>query len=214
MAEAPPSVRIAVVIRALAAAALVAQFGMANAQAPRPWIYFCTAQGKAVTSDRPITTCDGEQRVLNPDGSSDRVAPPPGSDAERAEQEERDRQEAAEDTARAQEARRDRNLLTRYPTEARYNEVRGEALDSLRRSIREAEVRTAQLSADRKNLLNETEYYNPKALPPKLKVAMDSSDAALAAQKLMLQDRQADLLRVTKNYDDDLVRLKKLWPAR
>ena len=75
-------------------------------------------------------------------------------------------------------------------------------------------MRTAQLSADRKNLLNETEYYNPKTLPPKLKVAMDSSDAALVTQKLLLQDRQADLLRVTKSYDDDLARLKKLWPAR
>jgi hypothetical protein len=104
--------------------------------------------------------------------------------------------------------------LTRYPTEARYNEVRAEALDSLRRSIREAEVRTAQLSADRKNLLNETEYYNPKAMPVRLKVAMDSSDAALTAQKSLLQDRQAELLRVTKLYDDDLARLKKLWPAK
>jgi hypothetical protein len=212
MAEAPPS--IAAVTRLLAVAALAAPLGTVNAQAPRPWIYFCTAHGKPVTSDRPITGCDGEQRILNPDGSSVRVVLAATGEPERAGPEAGDQQDLVDDTLQVQEALRDKNLLARYPTEARYNEVRGEALDSLRRSIREGEVRTAQLSADRKDLLNATEYYNPKALPPKLKVAMDSSDAALVAQKLLLQDRQAELLRVTKIYDDELVRLKKLWPAR
>jgi hypothetical protein len=207
-------VRTGVLMGFLMGTALAAAPGTSLAQGPRPWIYFCASHGKSITSDRPILKCDGEQRILNPDGSVDRfVAAPPTEDG-RSEQDEREQQEAAEDSVRFQETLRSRNLLGRYPTEARFNEARSEALEGLRASIHEAEVRTGQLSADRKNLLNETEYYSAKTVPPKLRTALDSSDSALATQKLLLQDRQAELLRVSRLYDDDLARLKKLWPAK
>ena len=61
-------------------------------------IYTCVdAQGRRLTSDRPIRACiDREQKVLNPSGTVRRVMPPSLTAAERAAAEARERQAAAE----------------------------------------------------------------------------------------------------------------------
>lgn len=140
--------------------------------------------------------------------------PPPQTEEERAAEQAKVQQESAVDIARAVEARRDRNLLTRYPNEARYNDIRKDAVASLNASIHEAEARIAQLSADRRRLSGEGALYAGKTVPDKLKSAIDASTASLSTEKSVLQDRQADLVRAEKNYDDDLARLKKIWRAR
>jgi hypothetical protein len=201
-------------LRALAGITLACCAGAALAQAPRPLIYSCVARGVPIQSDRPIANCDGEQRIMNPDGTPYRVMPPPQTEEERAAEDAKLQQESAADNARAVEARRDRNLLSRYPNESRYNALRKEAIDSLQASIHEAEARIAQLEDDRKRRAGDAALYAGKKLPDKLKTAIDSSNAALTTEKAVLQDRQADLVRAEKAYDDDLARLKKIWPAR
>src|SRR5687768_6154802 len=82
-------------------------------------IYSCVdANGKKLTSDRPIAECaTREQRVLNPDGSVRRILPPTLTADERAEQEARERQQAAERAQLQDAIRRDRNLMVRFPNE-------------------------------------------------------------------------------------------------
>src|SRR5438445_11897262 len=60
-------------------------------------IYSCIdANGKRLTSDRPIAECSTrEQRILNPDGSVRRIVPPTMTAEERADAETRDREAAA-----------------------------------------------------------------------------------------------------------------------
>jgi len=200
------------VSRGLAAALLAVLASAVPAQGSRPLLYSCTSDGKPTTSDRPIANCDGEQRIVNPDGSPYRLMPPPQTEEERAAEDAKLQQESAVDNARALEARRDRQLLTRYPNERRFVEARKDSADSLHASIHEAESRVAQLTADRKKLTSDASLYVGKALPPKLKSAIDASDASLASEKEVLQDREADFARTDKLYDDDLARLKKLWP--
>ena len=203
--------QIAVVL-ALAWAGL----SVASAQAPAArsgaFIFTCVVNGKKITSDRPIHDCtDREQRVLNSDGSLNRIVPATLTDDERAQLEKRQRELEAEEMARRDAARRDRNLMQRYPTEAAHASSREKALDDVRLAVRNSEARIAQLKAERKPLEDEKEFYLNKPLPTKLKLALDSNDASLEAQKALVLNQQAEVVRISALYDAELARLKKLW---
>jgi hypothetical protein len=176
-------------------------------------IYSCIdAHGRRLTSDRVIPECIArEQRVLNADGSVKQVLPPALTADERAEHEAREREAAAERVARQDAVRRDRNLLARFPNEAAHRKARAAALDDTRKAVQASETRVLLLTAERKPLLNETEFYVGKALPAKLKQQLDANDAALEAQQTLIQNQQAEFGRINALYDLELEHLKKLW---
>lgn len=176
-------------------------------------IYTCIdAKGRKLTSDRPIIEClDREQRVMNRDGSTRTVLPPSLTADERADLEARERRKAQERAAQQDAVRRDRLLLMRYPTEAEHRKARDLALDDVRASIRNSERRIAELTAERKPLLDEAEFYKGKAIPPKLKQSLEFVDVAIDAHRTLIQNQQAELQRVTQLFDQELERLRKLW---
>ena len=199
----------------LVACSLVAAISV-RAQAPvpsRPPIYDCIdANGKRIRSDRPILDCrDKDQRLLNPDGSFNKIVPPTPTADERADMEARERQDAIDKAAKGDAIRRDRNLVSRFPNEAEHNKARGKALDDIRNSVRVSEERVTLLTAERKPLLDEAEFYVNKPLPSKLKLALDANDASLAAQKSLIQNQQSEVVRINALYDAELARLRKLW---
>lgn len=199
----------AVATSVLAAACCAAPHAFAQGKS----IYSCVdASGKRLTSDRPIPECSArEQRELNADGSVKRVVPPTMTADERAEAEARERQNAAERAARLDALRRDRNLLARFPNEAAHGKAREAALDDMRKAVKVSENRLAVLAAERKPLVDETEFYVGKPLPPKLKAQIDANDAATEAQRTLLQNQQAEIIRVNALYDAELERLRRLW---
>lgn len=176
-------------------------------------IFTCTdASGKRLTSDRPIPECVArEQRVLNADGSVKRVLPPTLTAAERAEAEAREIEAAAERVAKQDTIRRDRSLMSRYPNEAAHRRARDAALEIVRSSMRISESRIKTLTAERKPLQDETQFYAGKQVPAKLKSQIDANDAALTAQRSLMQDQEAEVGRIDGLYDAELARLKKLW---
>ena len=198
------SVLFAALVLALAAPGA---FGQSKA------IYTCVdAGGKRITSDRPIAACsDREQRELNADGSVKRVVPPTLTSDERAEAETRERAAAAEQAQRIEALRRDRNLMARFPNEAAHNRAREAALEDGRKSVKISEGRLALLATERKPLMDEAEFYVGKPLPTKLRTQLDANDAATDAQRTLIQNQQAEILRVNALYDAELQRLRKLW---
>lgn len=176
-------------------------------------IFTCvTPDGRRITSDRPIPECSTrEQRQLNGDGSLRRVVPPQLTAEERAEKEARDRKAEIERLAQQDAIRRDRNLMLRYPDEATHQRAREAALDTVRAAMKTSEKRLNELSAERKPLLDEAEFYKGKTLPAKLRLAMDANDAATDAQRSAIQNQQAELERVNRLYDAELARLRRLW---
>lgn len=199
-----------------ALALLAAAAGTAGAQqksSSTGGIYTCVDdKGKRITSDRPIPECTGkEQRVLNKDGSLKTVQPPTLTADERAEKEARERKEAEARAAQADAVRRDRNLKARYPSEESHAKAREIALDSVRLAIKNSEQRLKDLAAERKPLLDEAEFYIGKPLPPKLRQAIDANDAATEAQRGLMANQQAELVRINKFYDVELDRLRRLW---
>lgn len=195
----------------LAAAAWLVLAGSAGA-APGD-IYTCTdPNGRRLTSDRPIAACAArEQRVLNRDGSLQRVIPPTLTAEERADHESREARRAADRKAQQDLVRRDRNLLMRYPDEAAHHKARVEALDDTRAALQRSEARLAALARERKPLLDETEFYVGRTMPARLKLQLDTNDAAAAAQRELMQNQQLELARINASYDLELARLKKLW---
>jgi hypothetical protein len=148
-------------------------------------IYTCIDdKGRRLTADRPIAECRGkEQQVLNRDGSLRGVVPPTLTAEERAEFEARERRAAEMRAAQADAVRRDRNLMVRYPTEAKHQAAREAALDTVRLAMKATEIRLRELAAERKPLRDEAEFYQGRPLPPKLRAALDANDAGVEAQR-------------------------------
>ncbi|AKJ26819.1 exonuclease SbcC [Caldimonas brevitalea] len=176
-------------------------------------IYTCTdAKGRRLTSDRPIIEClDREQRVMNKDGSTRSVLPPSLTADERAELETKERRRAQERMAHQEAVRRDRLLLSRYPSEAEHRAAREAALDDVRQSIRNSERRIAELQNERKPLASEAEFYKGKALPAKLKQSIEFVDVAVEAHATLIQNQQAEMKRINQLFDSELTRLTRLW---
>jgi len=176
-------------------------------------IYSCvSAAGKTLTSDRLIAECSGrEQRVLNADGSLNRIVPPTLTGEERAQAEERERVATAARNAKLEAARRDRSLLTRFPNEASHARARAAAIDSVNKLLRASEGRLVELAKERKPLTADAEFYAGKPLPPPLKAQLDANDVSTEGQRGQIESQKAELDRINKNYDIELQRLRKLW---
>lgn len=176
-------------------------------------IYTCIDdKGRRLTADRPIAECTAkEQRVLNKDGSLKTIHPPTLTADERAEKEAQERKLATARAAQADAVRRDRNLKARFPNEDAHNRAREAALDSVRLAMRASESRLKDLAAERKPLLNEAEFYVGRQMPLKLRSALDANDAAADAQRAAMTNQEAELARITRLYDLELDRLRRLW---
>jgi hypothetical protein len=205
---------VSVPVGLVAASLLVA----AGCLPPAVWaqgksIYTCIdATGKRLTSDRPIPECQNrDQRLLNSDGSTRQVVPPTPTADERAAAEAREQQEALARANQREAIRRDRNLLMRFPNEAAHGKAREGALEDTRKAMRTSEARLALLEKERKPLLDESEFYVGKPLPPKLKQQIEGNDAATEAQRSLLANQQLEIVRVNAMYDAELERLRKLW---
>lgn len=211
----------ALISASLAAAAMAAGWGgtvLAQTRAtvtapPAAVIYTCTdANGRRITSDRPIPECTGrEQRVLNRDGSLREVRPPTPTAEERAAQEAREREALEARKAQAEAVRRDRNLMARFPDEAAHRRAREAALAPAREAMSASEKRLEALAAERKPLTDEAEFYAGKALPPKLRGQLEANDAATGAQRSSIANQEAEIVRINRLYDAELQRLKRLW---
>lgn len=176
-------------------------------------IYSCVdANGKKLTSDRPIPECASrDQRLLNSDGSIRQVVPPVPTADERAAIEARQQDEALARAVQREAIRRDRNLLQRFPSEAAHHKAREAALEDTRKALRVSEARLAALEKERKPLMDESEFYVGKQMPLKLRQQIDGNDAAAEAQRNLLLNQKAELVRVNELYDLELERLRKLW---
>ena len=87
-------------------------------------------------------------------------------------------------------------MLKRFPNEAAHGKAREKALDDVASSVRISEARIKLLLQDRKPLLDEAEFYVGKPLPTKLKLAIDANDAALEAQRSLVQNQQTEVVRI------------------
>lgn len=176
-------------------------------------IYSCTtADGRRLTSDRPIAECAAQgQRLHRKDGSVKSQLPPLLSPEQAAAAELARREELLANAALADAARYDRNLLSRYRRQADHDRARRAALDDVQAAMQVSERRLAELAQERKALDDEAEFYKGRLAPPNLRRQLDANDAARDAQRLAIASQGEERARVSRRYDVELTRLKKLW---
>lgn len=181
-------------------------------------IYTCTdSRGRKITSDRPILECiDREQKELNPSGTIRRTVDPSYTAHEQAEREEVARQRAAEEARVREERRRDRALLTRYPTIEVHAKERAEALTQIDAVIAAAKKRTDELNQQKGQIDAEYEFYkkDPSKAPNSLKRQRDDNDRSIVIQAKFIADQDGEKKRVNARFDEELVKLKELWGAQ
>jgi Domain of unknown function (DUF4124) len=178
-------------------------------------IYTCVdAQGKRLTSDRPIPEClDREQRELLPSGTLKRVVPPSMTAEERAKQEARQRAEAEQQARINEERRRERALMTRYPNQAAHDRARDDALRQIDDVMAAVARRQAELEKQRTDIAAEMEFYkrDPSKAPAWLKKRLEENAQQTASQAQHLADQNAEKNRINARFDEELKRLKVLW---
>lgn len=208
----------AFLLRALCVAGACAGVPLAHAQADRGTggsIYTCVdAQGRTLTSDRPIAACaDREQRELSPSGATRRILEPTWTAEELAAREAK-RREAQIAAQRAQEERRrERALLTRYPTPAVHERERREALKQVDVVLEAARQRIGELAQTRRQIDDEMEFYakDPSKAPAALRRQIADNEHAVSVQQRFIDEQEAEKRRVNTRFDEDRERLQKLW---
>ncbi len=179
-------------------------------------IYTCVdAKGRKLTSDRPIAECaDREQKELNSSGTVKRTVKPVMTADEQRVFDAKEKQENEERLRLNEEKRKDRALLTRYPNRISHDKERAEALAQVDEVMKAATKRIGELATQRKEIDTELEFYkkNPGKIPLSLKRQIEDHDASVAVQKRFIADQEAEKKRTNVRFDDELVRLKTLWP--
>lgn len=192
--------------------------GTAQAQAPIGGIYTCVdAKGRKLTSDRPIPECmDREQKVLNPSGTVRARVGPQLTEKERAEIEVRQKQDAEARALLLEEKRRERALLSRYPTRAMHDQERAAAFGQVAAVAQAAQNRIGELLVDRRKLDLEMEFYvkDPSKAPPSLRRQLDEIEQSVLVQKRFISEREVEIQRISARFDEELARLKPLWDAQ
>ena len=195
----------------LACSFAVLLYGQAVAQG----IYTCVdAKGRKITSDRPIAEClDRMQKEVTATGTVKRLLMPPPTAQEQAALEEKEKQDLELRQKVAKEKLRDLALLKRYPDSASHDKERAIALERVIEDIKTATQRLENLTLQRNGLNNALEVYkdSPGKAPPAIKRQLDEVDAAMATQKRLLADQEAEKRRITERFEAEMAKLKVLW---
>jgi hypothetical protein len=179
------------------------------------WAIVLTASA-AIAATNPasskILTCkDAQGNPLLTDPSDPRCYKPPPNEAERAATEERRRRELEAYNACKAEQRSLQSLLNRYPNKEKHDAARQAALSQVESALRLSQRRLEQLQAERKRLLEETEFYPKGNLPPKLRRDLDANSAVIEAQLQAIANQKDEAAQKNAFYDDELAKLTKLW---
>ena len=180
-------------------------------------VYTCIdAKGRKLTADRPIPECtDREQKVLNPSGTVKAKVGPNLTAQEKADLEQKERRETEERNRTADEKRRDRALLTRYPSRAVHDQERIEAMAQIKVVIQAAKNRLDELTKQRVTIDDEMEFYkkDPSKAPAYVRRQLEENVQSQAVQRRFIQEQEAEIRRVNVRFDDELVRLRQLWTS-
>jgi hypothetical protein len=193
--------------------------GTADAQQPQNGthssIYTCTdATGRKITADRPIASCmDRDQQVLSSQGWVVKVVPPALTDAQRAAQQEKERQAQLAQQRQRDQERFDEALLTRYPTQAAHKAGRRTALAQTQLLLGDARQQLATLENERADLAGQMAAYAraPENAPAQLKRGIINNAQAIQAQQQLVTGYQADIDRINARFDAEDKRLTPAW---
>jgi len=184
-------------------------------QAQTTSFFVCVdASGRRITSDRPIPECaNREQREMTSSGAVRRVIAPHLTPEERALADQQSEADAARKTRDLEQQRRDRALLSRYPSQTQHDAERQRQLALQLEGTAQLDRRSEELKLQEKDIRLELEFYksNPAKAPTwltrKLADNADQQQQHLQLVALQLDEKR----RINQRFDEELARLKQLW---
>ena len=207
----------------LAAALFWLGLAVAHAQAGStrpPSIYNCrTADGRVISSDRPIADCaQRELRELNQDGSVRRIIAAPQTPEQRRAAAEETRQRQAEELARRIQQARDRNLLLTFEDESALDALRERGLAEIDHEIRIATLRILAIDKELQQAQHEAEAWTRqskgKPLPFAHQKRITDAANAILAENALIEERTAERNRLEARFESDRNRLRELLGRR
>jgi hypothetical protein len=175
-------------------------------------IYTCKdANGKTLTSDRPLPECqDREQRILGKDGTTIQKIDAPLTAEQKAAKEAEAAKKKQEDDKKREQLRKDKALINTYENIDDIESKRQRALAQVEREARESEKRMSTLQKQAEENHAEAEFYKKKPMPADLKRRLDENEAALRAEKLLLNSKRDEMTQVNLKFDEDKKRYLEL----
>jgi hypothetical protein len=196
---------------------MLAGFASFGSQA-RAEIYSCVdAKGRTITADRPIADClDRNQRELSSFGGVKRQIGPALTAQEQLQQDQKDKLVAEQRAREAESKRRDRTLLLHYPNRAAHDQQRAATLAQSDETIQLAKKIITELTLERKAMTRELETYakDPSKAPPSIKLSLKDNQESLLEHQQIIADQEQEKKRITKRFDEELVRLMQLWGTK
>jgi hypothetical protein len=199
------SLRAAVVL----APVLLGFGGIAHAQ----YLYKCVASsGKTITSDRPpVQECpDKIIYIMRPDGTPAGKLDPPMTPEQRRKAAEEEKRRIEEQEAALDQKRKDRSLLETYGSADEIDATRKRAVADRQALIDRAQKRLDELKRDKKRLNDETEFYQKREMPEKLKRQLADNNDAIRGQERSINETKADIRRVEDFYGAQAKRFREL----
>jgi hypothetical protein len=187
---------------------------LAPAAAQEARIYSCVdAKGRRLTADRPIVEClDREQQKYGTGGTVRGTLGPSLTGEERAAAEARQRKADEDRLRQAEERRRDRLLLQRYPDQAAHDKERAQSLAPLDAAIASGKRHADELVQQRKGLEAEAKAAgNDPVKAPRARRALEQNEQNQAAQLRLVNAQVEDRERISRRFDEELERLRRLW---
>ena len=177
-------------------------------------IYMCKdADGRTITSDRPIPECaDRAMRELDKSGRARRDIPAPMTAEEKRRLQQEAEKRKAEDAAADEQRRNDRLLRARYKSEADIEEARKRALELVDDRIKHDKATLAAAEKQHQQALGEADALKKKnaTVPTVLQHRIDDAAQTIAATRRALQGHEADAAEVNARHDALLKRFREL----
>jgi hypothetical protein len=179
-------------------------------------IYVCKdAAGRTITSDRVIPECAARpMRELGNNGYTRREIPAPLTAEQKRQIELETERQRAEEIAATEARRRDQAILERFRSEAEIHAAHKRAVMDVQEKIR---LETITLGVAEKQLRESTadaEKHRGKAgPPPALMRKVEEAQNAVNAENNLIQQRQAEQLKVGLWFDETLKRYRDLTGA-
>jgi hypothetical protein len=160
--------------------------------------------GKQVCGDILPHECYGRAyRELGDSGRTVRTVEAPLTAEQRAQRAAEEEKRKAEETALREQQRKDQALLNTYGTEQDIEAMRLRAQDDVKKSIKAAEVKIAEIRAQRKKFENEAEFYKKRKLPPEIQKGLRDADNEIKAQESIIEAKKLELDIIRDKYDED-----------
>jgi len=174
--------------------------------------YVCTTNtGHTITGEFPPPECkDRDVRVLNADGSLNRVIPAPLTREGRKKRDEEEAKRRQEEEAERKQSQKDRSLLEAYGSVEEIDAARDRAVLGRQGLIDRANQRIAQYQRERKRLDNEAEFYAKREMPPDLKQAFEINTALTKQQEKTRADAEHDIEQIKERFEADKKRYQQL----